>query len=128
MPLSDNALAVLKTMNACRLGECIFPGSKGTAPLSDMTLGAVLRRMGVDVTVHGFRSTFRDWAAEETNYPNEMAEMALAHTIGNAVEAAYRRGNLLEKRHHMMADWARYCANPTPVRRVIPMPVRSATK
>ena len=78
--------------------------------MSDMTLTAVLRRMERgDITVHGFRSTFRDWAAEETNFPNEVAEMALAHSVGNKVEAAYRRGDLLEKRFAIMNEWASRC-------------------
>ena len=71
---------------------------------------AVLRRMKVNAVPHGFRSTFRDWAAEKTDYPNEMAEMALAHTISDKVEAAYRRGDLLERRRLMMRDWANFCA------------------
>ena len=66
-----------------------------------------------NVTVHGFRSTFRDWAAEATAYPNHVVEQALAHTIGNAVEAAYRRGDLFEKRRHLMNDWAQFCGRPT---------------
>jgi integrase len=79
--------------------------------MSDMTLTAVLRRMERgDLTAHGFRSTFRDWAAEATNYPSDMAEMALAHSIGDKVEAAYRRGDMLKKRFRMMNDWAKYCA------------------
>ena len=78
--------------------------------MSDMTMVAVLRRMGVNAVVHGFRSSFRDWASEQTNYPHNAAEMALAHSIGNAVEAAYRRGDLFEKRKLMMADWAAFCA------------------
>jgi integrase len=79
--------------------------------MSDMTLTAVLRRMERgDLTAHGFRSTFRDWAAESTNYPSDMAEMALAHSIGDKVEAAYRRGDMLKKRFRMMSDWAKYCA------------------
>ncbi len=107
--LSDSAVALLK--NVPRLDGCefIFPGSKATSPMSDMTLTSVLRRMGRDgITVHGFRSTFRDWAAEASNYPSEMAEMALAHSVGNKVEAAYRRGDLLDKRFQMMNDWATY--------------------
>ena len=75
-----------------------------------MTLTAVTRRMKVAAVPHGFRSTFRDWAAERTNYPREAAEMALAHTIGDKVEAAYRRGDLFEKRRLLMADWAAYLA------------------
>ena len=70
----------------------------------------VLKRMGrKGITVHGFRSTFRDWCAEQTIYPREVAEQALAHNVGDKTEAAYRRGELLEKRKHLMADWARYC-------------------
>jgi len=77
-----------------------------------MTLTAVLRRMDRgDITAHGFRSTFRDWAAESTDYPNEMAEMALAHTVGDKVEAAFRRGDMLEKRRRMMGDWASHCTS-----------------
>lgn len=108
VPLTDAALALLKALPRDTSG-LIFPSSKST-PLSDMTLTAVLRRMEVDAVPHGFRSTFRDWAAEQTNYPREVAEMALAHTIGNAVEAAYRRGDLFEKRRRMMDDWAIFCA------------------
>ena len=77
-----------------------------------MTLTAVLRRMKVDAVPHGFRSTFRDWAAERTNYPGDLAEMALAHAISDKVEAAYRRGDLFEKRRKMMNDWAAFCAKP----------------
>ncbi|MNL39770.1 Prophage CP4-57 integrase [compost metagenome] len=75
---------------------------------SDMTLTAVLRRMEVDAVPHGFRSPFRDWCAEQTQYPNEVAEVALAHAVGNKVEAAYRRGDLLEKRLQLMKNWAAY--------------------
>jgi integrase len=78
-----------------------------------MTLSAVLRRMGHgDLTVHGFRSTFRDWAAETTSYPNHVAEMALAHTVGNAVERAYQRSDLFAKRVALMDEWAAYLARP----------------
>ena len=87
----------------------LFPGTKNQ-PLSDMTLTAVMRRMEMTAVPHGFRSTFRDWAAECTDYPNEVVEMALAHAIENKVEAAYRRGDLLEKRAALMQDWADFCA------------------
>jgi hypothetical protein len=88
----------------------IFPGQSEGRPLSDMSLTAVLRRMGRgDLTAHGFRSTFKDWASEMTAYPAELSEMALAHSIGSKVEAAYRRGDLFEKRRRLMADWAAYC-------------------
>lgn len=76
-----------------------------------MTLVAVMRRMNVAAVPHGFRSTFRDWAAERTNFPREVAEMALAHTIGDKVEAAYRRGDLLDKRRQMMSEWAEFCGS-----------------
>ena len=122
VPLSDAALAVLKTMSETRLDDYVFPGAKEGTPLSDMSLTATLRRMGHDdLTVHGFRSTFRDWAAESTAYPSEMAEMALAHTINNKVEAAYRRGNLFTKRVKMMADWARHCATIQKAGDVVPI-------
>lgn len=88
----------------------VFPGLRDGHSLSNMAMLGLLERMGRgDITVHGFRSSFRDWAAEKTSYPNHVVEMALAHTIGSAVEAAYRRGHLLEKRRQLMLDWARYC-------------------
>ena len=92
----------------------MFPGYRASAdpetgaPLSNMTLTAVLRRLNVDAVPHGFRSTFRDWCAEKTQYANEVAEMALAHTVASKVEAAYRRGDMLEKRHALMQDWGSY--------------------
>jgi integrase len=108
--LSDAAVALLNSVPQVVGCDFIFPGLKPTTPMSDMTLTAVLRRMERgDITVHGFRSTFRDWAAEATNYPSEVAEMALAHIVGNKVEAAYRRGDLLEKRFAIMNDWANHC-------------------
>lgn len=111
VPLSTDAIAILKTMKEISSTGLVFPSAREDRPLSDMSLTAVLRRMGrADITVHGFRSTFRDWAAETTAYPREMAEMALAHTISDATEAAYRRGDMLQKRFRMMEDWARYCA------------------
>ena len=104
--LNKEAVDLLQSLP--RTNELIFPSSKGTM-LSDMTLTAVLRRMRRgDITVHGFRSTFRDWCSERTNYPRDVAEMALAHTIGDKVEAAYRRGDLFEKRRLMMRDWGKF--------------------
>lgn len=91
----------------------VFPGAKPERPLSQMAMLMLLRRMERgEVTAHGFRSTFRDWCAESTSYPNEMAEIALAHTVGDKVEAAYRRGDMIEKRRRMMDDWAEFCARP----------------
>ncbi len=112
VPLSTHAKAILTTMEELKLGDTnvVFPGVRDRKPLSDMTLTAVLKRMErTDITVHGFRSTFRDWAAEVTHYPREMAEMALAHTVSDQVEAAYRRGDMFEKRRKMMADWDAFC-------------------
>lgn len=112
IPLSPPATALLKELKPFRKdGEkVVFPSIRDRKPLSDMTLTAVLRRMGrKNLTVHGFRSTFRDWAAEATDFPAEMAEMALAHTVSNKVEAAYRRGDMFDKRLKMMNDWAATC-------------------
>jgi len=109
VPLSEGALKVLRAMSAIRLDDFVFPGNSTNRPLSNMAMLTVLRRMKrADITVHGFRSTFRDWAAEQTNFPREVAEMALAHTIENKVEAAYRRGDLFEKRRKLMDEWADY--------------------
>jgi integrase len=106
---------VLRAQEGEPIGKFVFPGQKEGKPLSSMSLAMALRRMNTDVTVHGFRSTFRDWVAEQTTYPNEVAEMALAHTIKNAAEAAYRRGDMLEKRRELMEDWARFSGS-CPVR------------
>jgi len=116
VPLSARALAIVRDTTALRTGDdaFIFRGGKRGKPLSNMAMAAVLKRMGrTDITVHGFRSTFRDWAAEGTNYPNHVVEMALAHAVGDKVEAAYRRGDLFEKRRRLMADWASYCTART---------------
>ena len=117
IPLSEDAMAVLDGLQAHRQGRFVLPGQGGKRPLSNMAFLQVLKRMGRgDLTAHGFRSTFRDWAAEQTSYPSEVAEMALAHTVSNKVEAAYRRGDMFEKRRRIMDDWARYCrVHPTEV-------------
>jgi integrase len=108
VPLSDQALGVLRSVE--KLGKThVFPGHRSSA-MSSMTMLMLLRRMKSDVTVHGFRSSFRDWAAECTGYSHEVCEMALAHTISNKAEAAYRRGDLFEKRRRLMAKWGVYCA------------------
>jgi integrase len=114
VPLSDKAIQILKTMNETRLSDYVFPGMRPKAPLSNMAFAALLKRMDHGhITAHGFRSTFRDWAAECTAYPNEVCEQALAHTVANRVEAAYRRGDLFDKRRRLMDDWAAYCYAPT---------------
>jgi len=115
VPLSPNALAVLDKAHGLRDESVeetfVFPGRKKGRPLSNMAVLRLLKRMGYgDLTVHGFRSTFRDWCSEQTNYPREVAEMALAHTVGDKVEAAYRRGDLFEKRKRLMDAWAAFCA------------------
>jgi integrase len=109
VPLSDQALAVLRKMASLRCDEFVFPGGKAGRPLSHTALFQVLQRAELDVTVHGFRSSFRDWVGEETNFPREIAEAALAHLVGSAVERAYRRGDALEKRRGLMQAWATYC-------------------
>ncbi|MGY2052692.1 tyrosine-type recombinase/integrase [Methylobacterium sp. JK268] len=109
VPLSDRALAVLARAKALSTGMAlVFPGRSGERPLSNMVFLMLLRRMELGITAHGFRSSFRDWAAEQTNLPREVSEMALAHTVENRVEAAYRRGDLLEKRRELMHVWAIY--------------------
>ncbi len=108
IPLSGAALALLKALPQGEGTALLFPSTKGTE-LSDMTLGAVIKRMGHEVTAHGFRSTFRDWAGETTSYPREVIEHALAHQLKDKAEAAYARGSLFEKRRALMQDWARYC-------------------
>ena len=119
VPLSEAAIAALNQMDQST--KFIFPGRDEGKSLSDMSLTAVLRRMDRgDLTAHGFRSTFRDWASESTAYPQHVAEMALAHSIGDKVEAAYRRGDLFTKRTRMMEDWARFC-NQTQSGSVLPL-------
>jgi integrase len=111
VPLSRQAVGLLRKTPHIDDSPYIFPGQRVGKPLSQMAMAMLLRRIKrEDLTVHGFRSTFRDWAAEETSFPNMVAEMALAHTVGNAVEAAYRRGDLLAKRRELMQAWADYCA------------------
>lgn len=111
VPLSSAALAILEKMREVRQSDFVFPGAVSRKPLSSMAFLQLLKRMKRDdLTAHGFRSTFRDWAAERTGYPRDVVEMALAHTIRDRVEAAYRRGDLFEKRRRLMEDWAKYCA------------------
>jgi integrase len=110
VPLSPAAVALLRQMEMMRRGELVFPGQRRGMPLSNMSMLMVLRRLGRDdLTAHGFRSTFRDWAAECTNFPREVVEAALAHVVGDKVEAAYRRGDLFEKRRRLMNAWAAHC-------------------
>ncbi|HVH74284.1 MAG TPA: site-specific integrase [Stellaceae bacterium] len=113
VPLSGRAISILEKLEPGDAGEFVFPGAKKGKPLSNMAMLALLRRMErSDLTVHGFRSTFSDWAAETTNFPREVVEMALAHVIENKVEAAYRRGDLFEKRRALMDQWAGFGQTP----------------
>lgn len=110
VPLSSRAVAILKEAKPLAGSSTfIFPGRLGTKPLSNMVFEMTLRRKKLPITTHGFRSSFRDWSAETTSFPREVAEMALAHVIENRVEAAYRRGDLLAKRREMMEQWATFC-------------------
>lgn len=135
VPLTDELVRILERRKATRVSDYVFPGQKENRPLSNMAMTNIIRRMhdalseseteagkeakgwtdkdGSIITTHGFRSTFRDWAAEVTNYPGEMAEIQLAHAVSNPVEAAYRRGDMFEKRRSMMADWGVWCGQGT---------------
>jgi integrase len=125
VPLSKQALAILEDLPS--EGDFVFPGGKEGAGLSNAAMSELLKGMGYapDVaTVHGFRSAFKDWCSEQTAYPNELSEMAMAHTVSDKVEAAYRRGDMRDKRRQLMVDWATYCESPpikaenvTPMRR-----------
>jgi integrase len=120
VPLSPPVMALLKRLP--EVGDFVFPGQKEKTPLSNMSMLTLLKRMErQDITVHGFRSSFRDWAAESTNYPREVCELALAHGIEDKVEEAYRRGDLFEKRRKLMSDWATYCNRSEKPAVVIPM-------
>jgi integrase len=122
VPLSKPALAILKQLHKHRAGEFVFMGAKPGKPLSNMALLMLLERLGrSDLTVHGFRSTFRDWAAERTNFPREVAEHALAHSLPDKVEAAYQRGDLFEKRRRLMDAWGRYCGVIEKAGTVVPL-------
>ncbi|APG11418.1 integrase [Bradyrhizobium japonicum] len=112
IPLSDRALEILRDLP--RVGDFIFPGAKEGEGLSNMAMAETLKEMGYSgdvATVHGFRSTFKDWASEQTSYANELSEMAMAHTVSNKVEAAYRRGDMFDKRRRLMDDWAEFSAS-----------------
>jgi len=110
VPLSDGALEILQELSKARVSEWVFPGMKPGKPLSNMALVMTLRRLEVDATAHGFRSSFRDWVGDETDFDPSLAEAALAHTLSSKVEAAYRRKTAIEKRRVMMQAWAGHCA------------------
>ena len=112
VPLSERAVELVESLRPHRRNDWLFPGAATGKPLSNMAMLMLLRRMKRgELTAHGFRSTFRDWCAEETSYPREVVEMALAHAIESKVEAAYRRGDLFERRRELMRDWSRFCGS-----------------
>jgi integrase len=123
VPLSNGALAVLGEMP--QVGRYVFPGQHSSKPISDSAIRTfVLRAMGYcasDCTIHGFRSSFRDWAAECTTFANHVAEKALAHSVSSAVEAAYRRGDLFKQRSELMQAWADYCTKEPSAAKALPL-------
>jgi len=127
VPLSPRAVDILEAVrpDPSEAYGYVFPSNKAKKALSNMAFLMLLRRMErTDMTAHGLRSSFRDWCAERTNFPNEVAEMALAHSVGNKVEAAYRRGDLYGKRQKLMSHWATFCASPAPVANASIVPIR----
>ncbi len=125
VPLTDRAIQILQGLPRFEDSEYVFTAPRG-GPLSDMALSMLCRRMKVDAVPHGFRSTFKDWAAESTNFPREVSEMALAHAIESKVEAAYRRGDLFQKRLKLMESWAEFCSKEyQPSGKVIPLNMES---
>jgi integrase len=143
VPLSARAIAILEELKRAG-GKYVFPGLKPKKPLSNMAMLAVVERMNErraangepkwmdpreekEIVPHGFRSTFRDWAAERTNFPNEMVEMALAHAIDDKVEAAYRRGDMFDKRRRLMDAWAEFCSKPAIGGAVVPIRAKTST-
>ena len=122
VPLSDAAIAILDRAKELLVGEYIFPSLPHDRPLSNMAMLTVLRRMNrSDLTVHGFRATFRTWAAERTNFPREVTEAALAHVLEDKTEAAYQRGDLLDKRRKLMEAWSKFCASKPMTGDVVPL-------
>jgi integrase len=121
VPLSDRAVELLKSLPREAGNPHVFIGGRKGAPLSNMAMLELMKGLRPGYVPHGFRSTFRDWAAERTNYPNHIVEKALAHVVADKVEAAYRRGDLFEKRRRLMNEWARYCASPKRPGDVVPL-------
>jgi integrase len=121
VPLAAPVLEILAILKRLPPSPFVFPANR-RRPVSNMVMLMLLRRMGrSDLTAHGFRSTFSDWCAERTNFASEVREMALAHAVGDKVEAAYRRGDLFQKRRQLMDSWATYCTSPLPEGEVIPL-------
>jgi integrase len=128
IPLSDRAMAILERLSKARTGDLLFPSPRGNRPLSHVAMAKVMSRLEVDVaTVHGFRSSFRDWAGNETHFAREVAEAALAHVVGDKAEQAYRRGDALEKRRELMAAWTAWC-EPRIGSNIVPMTKKAKAK
>lgn len=126
VPLSTRCIAILQKAATFKQSEFVFPGGRSGKGLSNASMDKLLQvTLGFNCTVHGFRSSFRDWAGERTNYPRDLCEMALAHTIKDKAEAAYRRGDMLEKRRQMMQDWQKFCDTATNAEANI-VPLRNA--
>jgi integrase len=125
VPLSKPALSILSRMSDVRTdprpSALVFSGSRHGRPLSDVSLGRVIRITGAEATTHGMRSCFRDWAAEVTNFPRELAERALAHALSSAVEAAYQRGDMFQKRRRLMEAWSQFCGRAASTGKVLTM-------
>jgi integrase len=121
VPLSDRAMHILRGQYDIRSSQFVFPGHRDNRPMSNTAMLSVLQRLGAAVTVHGFRSAFRDWAGDKTNFPRDVMEMALAHAVGDATEQAYRRGRALEQRRELMNAWAAYCERPPQADNVVEM-------
>jgi integrase len=129
VPLAHATLAIVKAMAETRQSELVFAGRDAVRPLASVSMLRIARHLGRnDLTAHGFRSTFRDWAAERTTFPAEVAEMALAHVVSDKVEAAYRRGDLFEKRRQLAEAWARFCDTPAQSGKVVPIRRASRAK
>ncbi len=127
VPLPPRAVELVKELQDKKQNDFVFPGARPKKPVSNMAMLELLKRMErTDLTVHGFRSTFRDWAAECTNFPNIVSEAALAHTVSDKVEAAYRRGDLFDKRRRLMLEWAKYCETAKASGKVIPIRGKAA--
>jgi integrase len=125
VPLWPRAFTILRGLEKVKTAEFVFAGQARNKPLSNMAMEMVLRRMKIeDATVHGFRSSFRDWAGNVTSYPREVTETALAHVIGDKAEQSYRRSDALDKRRKLMDAWAAYC-EPTGSKNVVPIRVRN---
>jgi integrase len=129
-PLSPRALEIAaerlaEARNAAKVGDIstilLFPGTRRGRPIADVTMAALIRKLGHNVTTHGFRSTFRTWCGEQTNFPREIAEAALAHVNTNQVEAAYDRGDKFEKRRRLMDAWSRYAGSTPRAAEIVPI-------